>query len=122
MHILVIDDEESMRDLVGKILSLKNHTVEFAIDGPEGLTKFQNGQFDLVITDNDMPIMTGTQFVKEVKKINPEMPVIMLSGQAAMMQKPKGVDILLPKPFRIQELLNAVAEAVKIHEAPASVP
>lgn len=122
MQVLVIDDEESIRSLVSDILTVGGHTSEVVEDGQKGLVLVQDRKFDLVITDNDMPLMTGVRFVKEVRKSNIKIPIIMLSGRAAVMQKPQGVDILLAKPFGVQELLNAIDQAVKMHSEANVLP
>lgn len=106
------------------LLSVDGHTVLTASDGREALAHFEESQFDLVITDLDMPNMTGDQLAAAIKDRAPQMPVVMITAHADMLpvpgRKPPGVDVLLGKPFFLQDLRNAIADACP--ENPSQIP
>jgi signal transduction histidine kinase/ActR/RegA family two-component response regulator len=116
LHVLVVDDEPVIRDVVMDLLMTDEHTVETAAGGQEGLEKFKAGRFDLVLTDRCMPGMSGDQFVSELKLAAPAMPVIMVTGFGEFMnargEHPAGVSEILSKPVKIAELRRAIAKAL----------
>jgi len=81
-HILVIDDQESMRSIISQMLKDKGYQVTTANDGEEGLNLFnQNPEsFSLVLADVNMPKTDGFEFLKKVKSDHPKTPVILLTG------------------------------------------
>ena len=115
-HVLVVDDESAMCQLLAEYLSVDGHSVETAPNGKEGLKKFHAGTFDLVITDRAMPELSGDQLAAAIKEEAPSRPVIMLTGFADIMEatgdKPVGVDLVVGKPVTPPELRQAVAKVV----------
>lgn len=116
LHILVIDDDLWSHDLLARYLRAQKHTVETAETGSDGLKKFQNARFDLVITDRAMPDMSGDQVAAKIKGINPKTPVILATGFGEIMKDkgevPLGVDVVVGKPVTELEVRRAVAEAL----------
>ena len=116
LHVLVVDDEAVVRRIVGEYLKLDGHIVEAATSGHDGLEKFRNGRFDLVLVDRAMPGMSGDQVAATIKSANPAMPVIMLTGFGSIMhaadEKPAGVDLVLGKPVTINALRTALSKVV----------
>jgi PAS domain S-box-containing protein len=114
LKILVIDDKPAVRKLLTKALTINNHTVVAAENGSEGLNAFSREDFDLVITDRAMPDMSGDNVAKVVKSVNPEVPVILLTGFGDIMEDtgrmPEGIDIVLGKPVSQRDLTNAIAK------------
>jgi CheY-like chemotaxis protein len=114
LHILVVDDEPSFCNLVSGFLTSDGHTVETANDGREGLRKFLAGRFDVVLLDQAMPEMSGTQVAAAIKQMTPDKPVILVSGFADVMEavgeEPAGVDLLLSKPVTLERFREALAE------------
>jgi two-component system cell cycle sensor histidine kinase/response regulator CckA len=88
-----------------------------ALDGEEALRLFEPGMIDLVITDESMPGLTGTELAKAVKEKSPSTPVILLTGFGDDMRSdgklPEGVRCILAKPVSSSDLRSAIAEAVK---------
>ena len=119
--VLVIEDEAEQRELLTEYLELDDHRVDTAADGREGLTKFSDDRYDVVITDRSMPEMGGDQLAREIKGRAPEKPVIMLTGFGDMMEAeghlPSGVDLVLSKPVTLNELRQAIARAVSAPDA-----
>ena len=113
--ILVIDDEPQVCEAIGMLLSFDGHEVVLAGDGPEALALFEQGRFDLVITDYSMPGMKGDALVLALKARLPGQPVIMITAHAEMLKTEAapllGVDHLISKPFRLGDLREAIQKA-----------
>ena len=116
-RILVVDDEPTIRELVGDCLSAAGHLVEMAGDGREGLDKFQSGDFDLVIVDRSMPELNGDQLAAEIKAASPSLPIIMMTGFGDAMEVSgdgtANVDLTLGKPVALKELRGALAKLLR---------
>jgi len=80
LRVLVVDDQEIICELIAEYLHSDGHTTACAFRGDDALNHFQTGAFDLVITDQAMPAMNGTQLAGAIKKHSPETPVILLTG------------------------------------------
>ena len=115
-RILVVEDEPLVREVISVYLSTDNHEVTTAVNGAEGLEKYRAGTFDIVLTDRAMPQMNGDQLAEAIKKIDPKMPIILLTGFGDIMlgsgEKPTGVDMILSKPFTMSQLREAIAKFV----------
>lgn len=116
LNVLVVDDEPIVRDIVTEYLAADGHTYKIATKGQEGLKIFGNGNFDLVITDRAMPSMNGMKLAASIKDIEPNTPVIMLTGFGDMMQAtdemPEGVDWVISKPITLQKFREALAQII----------
>ena len=114
--ILVIEDEEEIRELLCEIISNCGNLVETAHDGSQGIKLFSQKPFDLVFTDLGMPGLTGWQVAQEIKKINSSTPVALITGycipDSAHELQQKGVDFVLNKPFLIDQVLKLVQEGI----------
>ncbi|MFN2509225.1 MAG: response regulator [Chthoniobacterales bacterium] len=116
LRILVVDDEPIARDVVTKYLQADGHDV-LALNRPaEALRQFKTDAFDLVITDQAMPAMSGVQLARLIKEMNPAQRVILLTGFSdpalADGEKPAGIDALLHKPMSQSELRRTIAELI----------
>lgn len=113
--ILVVDDDQTVLQLVKAHLTPNGYQVVTANDGSEGLNKVQSEQPDLIILDVQMPRMDGYTFVQEIKKqkSSRQIPIIVITAKEAMEEifKLEGVREYLTKPFEPTVLL----EKVKIH-------
>ncbi|WP_337967057.1 sigma-54 dependent transcriptional regulator [uncultured Flavobacterium sp.] len=116
--ILIIEDEASIRRVLVKILSEENDTyqVDEAEDGVAGLDKIKNNDYDLVLCDIKMPKMDGVEVLEEVKKIKPEIPMVMISGhgdmETAIHTMRLGAFDYISKPPDLNRLLNTVRNAL----------
>lgn len=112
LRILVADDEPMVREVIRLYLLEDHHTVETAEDGADALKKFRSGAFDLVLTDRAMPELSGDQLAAEIKKLRPEIPVVLLTGFGDLMnaegEKPAGIDAVVSKPFTMASLRSAL--------------
>lgn len=116
--ILIIEDEAAIRRVLTKILSEENDTykVEEAEDGQQGLEKIKNDDYDLVLCDIKMPKMDGVEVLEAVKKIKPEIPMVMISGhgdlETAINTMRLGAFDYISKPPDLNRLLNTVRNAL----------
>jgi two-component system nitrogen regulation response regulator NtrX len=116
--ILIIEDEAAIRRVLTKILSEENDTyqVEDAEDGIQGLEKIKNNDYDLVLCDIKMPKMDGVEVLEAVKKIKPEIPMVMISGhgdmETAIQTMRLGAFDYISKPPDLNRLLNTVRNAL----------
>ena len=121
LHVLVVDDEAMVRNVVGEYLKIDGHVVQTADGGRDGLEKFHKDQFDLVLVDRAMPDMNGDQVASAIKSTNPSMPVVMLTGFGSMMEasgeRPPSVDLVVGKPVTIVDLRAALTKALAVHAA-----
>ena len=117
-RILIIEDEASIRRVLTKILSEENdaYQVDDAEDGLIGLEKIKNNDYDLVLCDIKMPKMDGVEVLEAVKKIKPEIPMVMISGhgdmETAIQTMRLGAFDYISKPPDLNRLLNTVRNAL----------
>ena len=118
-HILVIDDELQIRLMLRKLLEPEGYTITEAPDGIEGIKRYHENPADLIITDLIMPDKEGLETIMELKKENPAVKIIAMSGGGK--NKPEGYLHLakqfgametLEKPIRKEELLKAIKNLV----------
>ena len=116
--ILIIEDEAAIRRVLTKILSEENdsYQVEDAEDGILGYEKIKNNDYDLVLCDIKMPKMDGVELLEAVKKIKPEIPIVMISGhgdmETAINTMRLGAFDYISKPPDLNRLLNTVRNAL----------
>ena len=110
--ILVIDDEPEMRAALSHSLTRSGYAVEIASSGIEALEKFKDDKFGVVITDIKMPEMSGMQVLEKIKKISPQMPVIMITAYGtidnAVKAMKQGASDYIIKPFSAEILEETV--------------
>ena len=106
--ILVIDDEKGIVQLMHQALTKYGHRVETADDGQEGIRKFDDGCFDIVITDILMPVIDGNGVVAHIRKSEKQsIPVIAISGTPWLLES-DNFDMVLPKPFPLNKLIESI--------------
>ena len=124
-HILVVDDEERVREVVSTVLLKHGYRVTTARDGVEGLTSYaQNvASVALVLTNIGMPNMEGLELIRMLRRINARVPILAASGILMHKHNPEraglGIQGFLLKPFTAEELLSTVDQALRHREAPA---
>jgi CheY-like chemotaxis protein len=110
-RILVADDEPGVRGALKLLLSIDHHAVTEARDGVEALDLMAQREFDLVITDYEMPRMKGNDFAAKVKKLSPSQPVLMVTAYADQLDNPENpADAVLNKPFELEDLRRVIAQ------------
>ncbi|HPO59927.1 MAG TPA: response regulator, partial [Exilispira sp.] len=103
--ILLVEDEKNIRDILKDNLEYEGYTILEAEDGLKGLEIAKNENPDLIILDLMLPQMHGYDFIKQLKKTNPTIPIIIVSAKSEEIDKIKGLDLgaddYITKPFQI---------------------
>jgi excisionase family DNA binding protein len=114
--ILVVDDEQAVRELVAKTLTTADYDVDTAPDGPSAIDRLRVTDYDLLITDLKMPGMDGLSVIREARRRSTEMPIIVITGYSteasAIEAINLGVSGYLTKPFRLPRVLAVAAKAL----------
>ncbi len=117
IRVLVVDDEQGMRDLLSFELGSQGYQVITANDGVDALEKIRGNKFHLVITDLKMPKMGGMETLEEIKKIDPGIEVIMATGfgtiEVAVDSMKKGAYDFVQKPYNIHEISALIEKALE---------
>jgi CheY-like chemotaxis protein len=112
LKVLIVDDEKTSRDLVTMLLEADQHEITAASSGTEALQLLRSGSYDLLVTDQEMPRMTGAALVEAVRKSGNSKPIIMLTGFGDLMKSSgstvNGVDLVLNKPVTSEALRSAL--------------
>jgi excisionase family DNA binding protein len=115
-RVLVVDDEESIRELLTKTLALAEYEAQAVSDGKAGLELLRREPWDLLIADLRMPEMDGLSLIREARRLHPRLPVIIITGYSSESSAIQAVNLgvvgYLVKPFRIPLVLSAVAKAL----------
>lgn len=115
-RILVVDDEEAVRDLLAKTLVAADYEVDTAADGPSAIECLKNNGYDLLLTDIRMPGMDGLSVIREGRRQSSDLPILVITGfsteATAIEALNLGVSGYLTKPFRLQKVLQLAARAL----------
>ncbi len=118
-HILIVDDSESIRELVAYTLESSGYNVVKGSDGVEALEKLNGSEFNLVITDLNMPNMDGIQLIQEVRKKEgySTIPILMLTTESQQSKKEEakaaGATGWIVKPFVPEKLLEVIKKIIR---------
>jgi two-component system, NtrC family, nitrogen regulation response regulator NtrX len=114
--ILIIDDEKAIRKTLTEILSFEGYKIDEAADGEEGLRTFKDKAYDVVLCDIKMPKLDGIEFLQKAGEINPDIPIIMISGhgniETAVEAVKKGAYDYISKPPDLNRLLITIRNAM----------
>jgi two-component system nitrogen regulation response regulator NtrX len=114
--ILIIDDEKAIRKTLTEILSFEGYKIDEASDGEEGLKTFKDKTYDVVLCDIKMPKLDGIEFLQKAGEINPDIPIIMISGhgniETAVEAVKKGAYDYISKPPDLNRLLITIRNAM----------
>ena len=110
-RILLADDQQEVREMTKLMLGMDEHIVTEAGNGQEALDLFAPERFDLVITDYVMPLMKGDELARNIKRLAPSEPILMITGSGTDFGRiDASVDAVLNKPFAFEELRQAIAQ------------
>jgi CheY-like chemotaxis protein len=110
-RILLVDDEPSVRRSFRMLLEFDGHAVTEARDGAEALDLYARGQFDLVTTDFEMPVMKGNELAVRIKNLAPRQPILMITAcETGFGDSENPVDSILNKPFALENLRGVIAK------------
>lgn len=117
MEILLVEDDVDLQKVLAQYLELSGFTVHRAHHGKHGLEQFRKQHYDLCILDVMMPVMDGFTLAGEIKKLDPEMPIIFLTAKNQKEDKLKGLklgaDDYITKPFEAEELVLRIHNILK---------
>jgi DNA-binding response OmpR family regulator len=112
MHLLVVEDERRLANLLRRMLAEERHTVDLAHDGRTGLDLALSDTYDMVILDLMLPDVDGIEICRQMRQNRVETPVLMLTARGAVEDRVKGLNVgaddYLIKPFAMEELLARV--------------
>jgi len=115
-RILVVDDEQAVRDLLAKTLTMADYDVDSAPDGASAIDRLRAIEYDLLITDLKMPGMDGLSVIREARRTAPDLPVIIITGYSTEASAIEAINLgvagYLTKPFRLPRILAATARAL----------
>jgi len=123
-RVLIADDEESMRKLVARAIAMDGHAIVTAQDGAEALDILtrDNGAFDLLLTDIQMPVMDGIALALSAKRDFPDLTILLMTGYAAQRERASNLNAIahdvISKPFSVADIRTAVADALASRNAP----
>lgn len=116
LNVLYVEDNDEVRVQTSKILSLYFKCITQAIHGKEGLDKFKNNKYDIVFTDINMSVMDGISMIKEIKKLDSQVPVVIFSAynntEYFLQTIECGVDGYILKPFKFDEIQKIISKIV----------
>src|SRR5215203_4102572 len=115
-RILIVDDEETIRELLLKTLALAEYEVDVAPDGRTAVDRTRLIQYDLLITDPRMPGVDGLTVIREARRLKADIPVIIVTGYSSEASAIEAINLgvqgYLTKPFRVPRVLAAAAKAL----------
>lgn len=115
--LLIVDDEKAIRKTLSEILSFEGYKIDEAADGEEGLKKFKEKTYDVILCDIKMPKIDGLDFLQKATEANPDVPVIMISGhgniETAVEAVKKGAYDFIQKPPDLNRLLITIRNAME---------
>jgi CheY-like chemotaxis protein len=122
-RVLIVDDEDSMRQLVARAITMDGHEITTAADGAEALEILGSADspFDLLLTDIQMPIMDGIALALASARDFPEMTILLMTGYAEQRERASGLNAIahdvVTKPFSMADIRTAVADALASKKA-----
>jgi len=125
-RLLVVDDEDFVRDLLREILEGEHCEVQVAESGAEALALFREMEFDGVFTDVGMPGMSGWELAREIRQLKPHVPIAVITGWGEAVgsneQKAAGVDWIVAKPFTADRIAELVLEISRLRNRRQTSP
>lgn len=117
IRVLTVDDNAFFAETLNELLTDEGHSVSTHTSTREALEAFSKHDYDMVITDMEMPEMGGREFAEEIKKLNPDVPVLLLSGWPIFLEdEPKlaeFIDYALAKPFTVEDIQGVIMQAMR---------
>ncbi|MEA2074080.1 MAG: response regulator [Campylobacterota bacterium] len=117
LTILYVEDSEDTREIASEFLDIFFGTIVTAVDGEDGWNKYNSQEFDLVMTDINMPKMNGLELIAKIRETNTNIPLLVLSAfndEEYFLEAIKsGLDAYLLKPFEMEQFISVILKVVK---------
>lgn len=124
--ILIVDDEPAMGELLGKVLSRRGYLTFIANSASKAIAIFENQPIDLVISDLDLPQINGFQLMGQIKAIQPEVPVVLMTSfgdhEQGLRAHEKGACYFLSKPLNMDTIIGCIESLLFGLESSAAQP
>ena len=115
--ILIAEDDNILRNMLIDFLTHFDHDVTGAEDGSIAWGLWQAGEYDILVTDINMPNMNGIELLKNIKGVNPKFPIIVITGvhleSIEMNASDQGADDFLIKPFKMKDLVQSITKVLE---------
>lgn len=125
-HVLIIEDEQNIARVLQLELEFEGYSVEIAYTGTDGLIKYREKSWDLVLLDLMLPGLSGLDVLRRIRATEAKTPVILLTAKSGLEDKVKGLDLgandYVTKPFEIEELLARVRTAIRFNKPSVVAP
>jgi CheY-like chemotaxis protein len=121
-RILLVEDERVVREMVKLLLSQDGYAVVEANNGAEALGLFSRGQFDLVMTDFEMPFIKGNELALKIRELAPRQPIVMMTGYRHEPGPNNPVDAVIDKPFTFDSLREVMTQVFANAEGETPTP
>ena len=116
LDILYVEDDYEVRSQISKMLSIYFRSVTEAVDGKDGLEKFNNSKFDIIFTDINMSVMDGISMIKKIRETDTQIPIVIFSAydntEYFLQTIECGIDGYILKPFSFEEIKKVVEKIV----------
>lgn len=117
LRVLYVEDEIALRDITSSSIESIINKLVVADNGKDGLEKFNNEEFDLIITDLSMPVMDGITMIKEIRKINATIPIVVTTAFGSQNEEVEklnaiGMSAYIMKPVDVMKLLQTIDESI----------
>lgn len=120
IKILVVEDYETIRQLIYDILTEHGYHVETAANGYDGLELFTNNYYDMVLIDLIMPDISGWELAERIKRMSSTTPIALITGWPVKLSlkelRTKGFDLFISKPFRDEQLRKLVNDGIRMKQ------
>jgi len=117
VSVLVVDDENMVRTVIERLLTLRGHNVASVSSAREALSALETGTFDVVLSDQGMPEMSGRELARKIRSLYPSLPVVLLTGDTDLNVDPQDIARVVPKPFQADDLEQAIRSVTQKNAA-----
>lgn len=108
VHILAVDDEPGVRNILANLLKTRGHSVSLASSGYEALDQLKSKEVDIVFTDHGMPEMNGHQLAQAIRQSQPDLPIVLVTGDTEFDYQMEDIDAIIGKPFFLEDLQRVI--------------
>jgi len=108
INILIVEDGEDIREIMSATFNKIFKNTYIATDGLEGLKKYEEVKPDIIISDIRMPHMSGNDMIDKITELDPNVPIIVVSGHGRLIKKTNKADLFLDKPIKFNQLIQEI--------------